>query len=136
MNALLGENYLQTPIVTQEQSNMYTLVWNVDGGQTCAPSCTVSDFRIDLLGSPHCAWNRSAGRTFCRSFLNFHDLPDKSDAIDAISTAFFTRIKLLKAKYEVNLLQQCHQRELAMQKHCYCRKYDVCQFYIVWYSPF
>jgi hypothetical protein len=114
-------------MVTPEQSNMYTVVWSVDGGQTCAPCCTVDDFKIDLLGSPRCAWNLSAARVFCRSFLDFHGLSDDADVIDAVSSAFFTRIRTLKVKYGASLRQTHERQELARRMRRYRRKYLVCR---------
>jgi hypothetical protein len=127
LNTILGDNFLQAPMVTPEQSGMYTVVWNVDGGQTCAPCCTVDNFKIDLLGPPRCAWNLSAGRIFCRSFLDFHDLADDPDLIGAVSSAFFTRIRTLKIKYDESLCQAHARQELARRKRCYHRKYFVCR---------
>jgi hypothetical protein len=119
LNTILGDNFLQAPMVTPEQSSMYTVVWNVDGGQACAPCCTVDNFKIDLLGPPWCAWNLSAGWIFCQSFLDFHDLADDPDLIDTVSLAFFTRIRTLKVKYGESLRQAHAQQELARRKRRY-----------------
>lgn len=121
---LVGENFLSTDMVTQDQARTFAVAWNIDGGQTCGPCCTVHDFKVDLIGPPQGEWNQSAGRVFCRDFLNFHRLPD--DATEAVLGAFFTRIKTLKAKYKKSLLQESQRRDIERQERRYRRKYLVC----------
>lgn len=116
-------------MVTPEQSDAYTLVWEIDRGQTCAPSCTADDFKIDLLGPPGCAWNLSASLVFCRSFLDFHGLPNDEEVIGAVKKAFLTRVRTLKAKYALNLLQKHERQEVARKRRRYRRKYSVCCFH-------
>lgn len=113
-------------MVTPRDADAYALLWNIDDGKTCAPSCTVADFKIDLLGKPSSAWNKSASRTFCRSFLDFHDLPENPTLIDSVKAAFFTRIKSLKTMHGVSLLQEHERQEVVKQKRRYRRKYLVC----------
>lgn len=121
---LLGDDFFSTCIITLDQARSFSAAWSVDKGQTCPPCCTIDDFKLDLLGPLESNWNESAGRVFCRDFLDFHGLPD--DATRDITSAFFTRIKTLKAKYKKTLLQQWERREIEKKNRRYRRKYLVC----------
>ncbi|KAF8877194.1 hypothetical protein BD779DRAFT_1429120, partial [Infundibulicybe gibba] len=66
-------------------------------------SCTIEDFRVDLLGTPRSPWNRSAARVFVDVFIRTHKLDRTPEAIDDISRAFFSRIKSMKGESKMKL---------------------------------
>ncbi|KAF8879037.1 hypothetical protein BD779DRAFT_1415952, partial [Infundibulicybe gibba] len=91
-------------------------------------SCTVEDFRVDLLGTPRSPWNRSASRVFVDVFIRTHELDHTPEAIDDISRAFFSRIKSMKGESKMKLNNSSVIKEHARAGRKQQRKRNVSLF--------
>ena len=119
---LIGVDRLYTSAARDEASE-FAALWDANDGQ-CNHCCSASDFRVDLFGSPHSAWNVSAARVFCKDFRRFHKLP--STASDDITRSFFTRVKTLKAELAGLNQDRAEQTKIARAMRRYRRKTTVC----------
>jgi hypothetical protein len=107
---------------TREEALEFAVMWNADDGQ-CDHCCSASDFRVDLFGTPHSAWNESAAQVFCKDFRRYHKLP--RTASGDIMRSFFTRVKTLKANLARLSQEQAEQMKIARATRRYQRKSTV-----------
>ena len=98
----------------------FETIWKANGGNygRTPPCCTIDNFRVDFVGSPHSPWNVSASHVFCMDFIHYQGLPISDALYDDVLHYFYTRIKGLKAAYaESQLLRNARsQRKQARRR--------------------
>lgn len=119
---LVGKDRLLTPLVIRAQAIAFAAAWNIDNGESCGPCCTADDFRFDIEGPAHSPWNMSACRVFCADYIEHHKLPSTANIMKDIEHSFYTRLKTLRRKYVLHLLQQDRQAAVARKNRRYQRK--------------
>ncbi|KAA1480053.1 hypothetical protein DENSPDRAFT_752993, partial [Dentipellis sp. KUC8613] len=104
-----------------------------DGTAVC---CTAEDFRIDITGTPHSAWNESAGRVFAQSLLTSQGFEDTPDSRTAVERQFATRLKSLRRNYgsvghsAAQISQEKSDHNRAQRKYnLYQRRRDTAKLY-------
>jgi hypothetical protein len=100
--------------------------WNVDDGESVGPSCSLSSFKLDLVGTPHSPWNLSAFRVFYPYFLNAQGLPPSDNLYNDTYHYFFTRVRGLKTIYEQSFDLQEERALRRRAKRRWQRKRTVC----------
>lgn len=120
---LIGNNAQH--IATREQLVTFGAAWDVDAGDSCGPCCSADNFKIDLLGSPHSSWNRSAARVFTDAFIQYQQLPRTSAVIQDVIDRFHNRIKSLKAKNKRALQPRLEQENISRSTRQFQRKRTV-----------
>jgi hypothetical protein len=129
LTALVGQNRLYTPLVTEEESIAFGNLWIASGGDPAQPCCTADAFRFDILGTPKNHWNTSVARVFYQSLVP--EAERSSVKFKEITEAFHTRVKSLKqeskAKRDAAELNSGRRdaRRLA-RKHYVRRRWERC----------
>jgi len=100
LGKIIEDRLLADVIPTPEDIVAFEDRWNVDEGETVGPSCSLSSFKLDLVGTPHCPWNLSAFRVFYPYFLSAQGLPPSDNLYNDTYHYFFVRVRGLKTLYE------------------------------------
>ena len=115
--------YGRTP--EPSQLDAFTAEWKRTGYGAKACNATLTDFMIDIAGTPKSPWNISAGRVFTNHIIEKMGYDDVEETRKAIEKAFYTRFKTLKSRHGKGGLSQA-ERVAEKSKHSqYQRKYQV-----------
>ena len=107
------------------QLDAFTAEWKCTGYGVKACNATLTDFMIDIVGTPKSPWNISAGRVFTNHIIEKMGYNDVEETWKAIEKAFYTRFKTLKSRHGKDGLSQA-ERVAEKSKHSrYQRKYQV-----------
>ncbi|KAI6033277.1 hypothetical protein EDC04DRAFT_2571809, partial [Pisolithus marmoratus] len=85
------------------------------------PCCMVEDFCIDLQGSPHSEWNKSAVLVFAAEYLKHHQgHQGENHTLEDVSKAWLTHIMALRMQYGTKLPIHVFKnlRLLKLYSHC------------------
>ncbi|KII89497.1 hypothetical protein PLICRDRAFT_175670 [Plicaturopsis crispa FD-325 SS-3] len=98
---LVGEVPHLQPAISAGRLAAFQAQWDAahESGTVCPPCCSFDNFRIDLVGGPHSAWNQSAAQVFASDYILVHGWSDVTWGTRArIVKAFHGHVKALKAK--------------------------------------
>ncbi|KAK7008490.1 hypothetical protein R3P38DRAFT_2551435 [Favolaschia claudopus] len=124
LEKLVNKNVQLVPAVSEEERKQYEeeVLLPLDH---VIEATSPDYFRIDILGTPRSAWNKSAARVFTKWIIEQLGLPNTLETVKAIQSAFSTHVDTIIRKYKESLKSSAERIYLKMRSRRQTRKYQL-----------